>query len=56
MSIVNGKTEKRAYYNSWITNKEIDEGNAEQIACCGRARWKIENEHNNVLKNLRIQP
>jgi hypothetical protein len=51
MSIVNEGTGKRTYYNSWITNKGIDVGNAEQAASCGRARWKIENEHNNVLKN-----
>jgi hypothetical protein len=51
MSIVNEKTGKRTYYNSWITNKAIDAGNVEQVANCGRARWKIENEHNNVLKN-----
>jgi hypothetical protein len=51
MSIVNEKTGKRTYYNSWITNKALDAGNVEQITGCGRARWKIENEHTNVLKN-----
>jgi hypothetical protein len=44
MSIVNEKTGKRTYYNSWIMNKALDAGNVEQIAGCGRARWKIENE------------
>jgi hypothetical protein len=27
------------------------EENVERPASCGRARWKIENEHNKVLKN-----
>jgi hypothetical protein len=39
------------YKNSWITDKMIDRDNVKQFAECGRARWKIENEHNNVLKN-----
>jgi hypothetical protein len=51
MSIRNEETGKRTYYNSWITDKPIDGGNVERLAGCGRARWKIENEHNNVLKN-----
>ena len=37
--------------NSWATNKPITDKNAAYLAECGRARWKIENEHNNVLKN-----
>jgi hypothetical protein len=51
MSIRNEKTGKRTYYNSWITDKPIDTGNVKHLSDCGRARWKIENEHNNVLKN-----
>jgi hypothetical protein len=38
------------YRNSWITDKKIDKDNVKQIAECARARWKIENEHNKVLK------
>ena len=30
--------------------------NAAHLASCGRARWKIENEHNNVLKNHGYNP
>jgi hypothetical protein len=45
------KTGKIVYRNSWITNKELGAENVEQLAVCGRTRWKIENEHNNVLKN-----
>jgi hypothetical protein len=42
---------KPSYFNSWITNKVITDMNVAYLAECGRARWKIENEHNNVLKN-----
>ena len=43
--------EKPGYSNSWVTDKLITDNNAAYLAECGRARWKIENEHNNVLKN-----
>jgi hypothetical protein len=42
---------KPSYSNSWVTNKAISDMNVRYLAECGRARWKIENEHNNVLKN-----
>jgi hypothetical protein len=42
---------KPGYSNSWITNKAITDKNVAYLAECGRARWKIENEHHNVLKN-----
>jgi hypothetical protein len=29
----------------------VTEENVGHLASCGRTRWKIENEHNNVLKN-----
>jgi hypothetical protein len=29
----------------------LETGTAKWLAACGRVRWKIENEHNNVLKN-----
>jgi hypothetical protein len=51
LSIWNEKKNKETYCNSWITNKTITCDNAAHLAACGRARWKIENEHNNVLKN-----
>ena len=49
MGIWNEKKQKRTFYNSWIMDKEITAENAKALADCGRARWKIENEHNNVL-------
>jgi hypothetical protein len=39
------------YCNSWITNKAITDMNVAYLAECARTRWKIENEHHNVLKN-----
>jgi hypothetical protein len=37
---------------SWVTNISISKANIEKIAIGGRARWKIENETFNTLKNL----
>ena len=41
---------KRTYFNSFVTDLEVDAGNVAELAACGRARWKIENETFNVLK------
>ncbi len=38
------------YHNSCITDWEISADNVSGLVAAGRARWKIENEHNNVLK------
>ena len=51
LEIWNEGKRKRTYRNSWVTDLAIDEGNVLEMAECGRARWKIENEHNNVLKH-----
>jgi hypothetical protein len=37
---------------SWVTNIRINEGNVFALMKGGRARWKIENETFNTLKNL----
>ena len=39
------------YKNAFATNLEITKKNVKKIGKAGRARWKIENENNNVLKN-----
>lgn len=39
------------YKNSFATNFEITKDNVKAIVADGRARWKVENENNNVLKN-----
>jgi hypothetical protein len=41
---------KVTYRNSFITDLPIDASNIAELADCGRARWKIENETFNVLK------
>lgn len=42
---------KRTRHFSWITELEITEKNVAELVRIGRARWKIENENFNTLKN-----
>src|SRR4051794_24863523 len=39
------------YRNSFITDLDVGPDTVTDLAACGRARWKIENESFNVLKN-----
>jgi len=39
------------YRNEWVTSLPLTETQTPEIVTCGRARWKSENENNNVLKN-----
>jgi len=39
------------YHNAFITDWKISADNVAGLVAAGRARWKIENENNNVLKN-----
>lgn len=41
---------KRTYTNSFVTDLPVSAANVAELAACGRARWKIENETFNVLK------
>jgi hypothetical protein len=43
-------TGEPVYKNAFVTDFEVTETTVEAIARDGRARWKIENENNNVLK------
>ena len=36
---------------AWVTSLAVSKDNVAEIVACGRARWKIENESFNVLKN-----
>jgi hypothetical protein len=45
------KNGKAGYHNSWITDIEITKDNAFTLSRGGRARWHIENETFNTLKN-----
>lgn len=38
------------YRNAWATSHLVTDQNVAHLANAGRARWKIENENNNVLK------
>ena len=49
ITVVNAKTGKQRYHNSFITNHRLSADNIAAVAQAGRGRWKIENEHNNVL-------
>jgi hypothetical protein len=41
---------EKLYKNGFATDHEITDENIEALALYGRARWKIENENNNILK------
>jgi hypothetical protein len=42
---------KLKYSMAWVTSLAVSKDNVGEIVACGRARWKIENESFNVLKN-----
>ena len=42
---------KRTYANSFVTDLAVTADTVAELAACGRARWKIENETFNVLKS-----
>ncbi len=42
---------KATYDGAFVTSLEVTRENVAEIAACARARWKIENESFNVLKN-----
>ena len=44
------KGEKMQYF-AWVTDIEINNENVYEIMRAGRARWKVENETLNTLKN-----
>ena len=42
---------KVSYNGAFVTPLDVSRENVAEIAACARARWKIENESFNVLKN-----
>ena len=42
---------KATYDGAFVTSLEVGRENVAEIAACARARWKIENESFNILKN-----
>jgi hypothetical protein len=43
--------QKVTYHNSWVTDQTVSTQNIVELVTAGRARWKIENETFNTLKN-----
>ena len=50
LHITHKDTGETIYLTAWITDLLITQANVAEIVDCGRARWKVENENNNVLK------
>jgi len=50
IEIINARGET-TYRNSFVTDLPVGPDTIVELAACGRARWKIENETFNVLKN-----
>jgi len=50
LTITREDTDELIYKNAFATDFEVTETTVEAIVQDGRARWKVENENNNVLK------
>ena len=50
MTITREDTGEQLYKNAFVTDFEVSDTTVEAIVRDGRARWKVENENNNVLK------
>jgi hypothetical protein len=50
VTVTRQDTGEQIYKNGWATDFEVTETTVEAIVRDGRARWKVENENNNVLK------
>jgi len=50
VTITHAKTGEQLYHNSFVTNHHPTQQTVVPIVKAGRARWKVENENNNVLK------
>jgi hypothetical protein len=51
LTITDEGTGKQLYHNAFATNRPITTQTVHDIVTAGRARWKVENEGNNILKN-----
>jgi hypothetical protein len=49
--IISDTKGKATYDGAFVTSLEVSRENVVEIAACARARWKIENESFNILKN-----
>jgi hypothetical protein len=51
LTIVQEDSGEQLYHNAFTTNHRLTDATVAPVVAAGRARWKIENENNNVLKN-----
>jgi len=51
LTIVQAATGEQLYHNGFATNHRLTDESVVPVVAAGRARWKSENENNNVLKN-----
>jgi hypothetical protein len=51
VTVIREDSGEQVYHNAWITSHELAAKTVEEVADAGRARWKVENEGFNVLKN-----
>jgi hypothetical protein len=50
VTITHAKTGQQLYHNTFVTNHLLTQQTVVEVVKAGRARWKSENENNNVLK------
>jgi hypothetical protein len=55
VTVVREDTGEQVYHNAWITSHALNADTVGEVADAGRARWKVENEGFNVLKNQGYQ-
>lgn len=51
LTITHEQTGEVLYHNAWVTNHVFTQDTVVALAQVGRARWKVENEQHNTLKN-----
>jgi hypothetical protein len=50
VTVNHSSDQKVLYHNAFATCHELNEQNVAEMVTAGRARWKVENEGNNILK------
>lgn len=48
--VTSKKSGDRLFFNTWVTNHTLEKASLRALAQAGRARWKVENESHNILK------
>jgi hypothetical protein len=51
ITVISETIGKVLYHNAFVTHRPLTEQTVCSVVTAGRARWKVENENNNVLKN-----